>query len=135
MTSEGNWKIQYINLVKQLSLPDLFVELRKLENSIRNLHRSNDELKAYHESGEEQDGSWILGIVDENKQVIVKQTEQARIVKERILELEEYAKGATMEDTTEEVMLNGHAKIDHGADEQVRKDQLDADGEGPGIHL
>ena len=130
-----DWRIGYNTTINQLSIPSLLNELYKLENSIKHLRRSNEELKAHHET-EEGDTAWVFPVVVENEQVIAKQAEQVQMVEKRILELE----AETQKQATEGQglgMPNGHLaqQTKDGMDVDDGVDQMDLDGSDNGIHL
>lgn len=79
-----NWRPSYKNVVRHLSTPSLYAEILKLDNSIRHLKRSNEELKLHGES--EDDGQWTADVVKENEDVIAKQEEQIEMAKAEIVE-------------------------------------------------
>src|SRR5436190_17153763 len=94
-----SWTATYKSSLRQLSTPSLYGEVFKLENSIKHLQRSNEELRA-HGNSEEEDTSWVEPVIAENEQVIKKQNEQVELAKREISE-----RGATSEHT-EEVMVD-----------------------------
>jgi|SRR5579859_4466998 len=79
-----SWITAYKATIRQLPTLSLFGEIQKLENSIKHLQRSNDELKTHAER--ESDSSWVGAIVSENEDVIAKQKEQIEITKAEIKE-------------------------------------------------
>jgi hypothetical protein len=140
MSSITNWRIEYRTLVKQLPIAALYKEVQRLEASVKHLRQSNDDLKTYHESGQEENSAWVFDIVNENNLIILKQTEQTEISKERILEIEQCAQtqSSKEERTTPEVVSNGHTKtneVNESGDGQDSEDHMDVDGTNTGIHL
>jgi len=74
------WPATYTSTLRQLSVPSLYQEVDRLENSIKHLRRSNAELEQ-HELETEEDTSWVQPTIAENDQVIAKQTRQIELVK------------------------------------------------------
>ena len=74
------WPATYTSPLRQLSVPSLYQEVDRLENSIKHLRRSNAELEQ-HELETEEDTSWVQPTIAENDQVIAKQTRQIELVK------------------------------------------------------
>lgn len=108
--SHMNWRPPYKNVVRQLSTPSLYAEILKLDNSIRHLKRSNEELILHGES--EEDGQWTVDIVKENKDVIAKQEEQIEMVKAEIAERGQ----------------SGHAEIEVGDGDDKVQGRLNENG-------
>jgi hypothetical protein len=127
-----SWMSSYRSSLRQLPTAFLYAEIRKLENSIKHLRRSNEELKRYCTT-EEEDTSWILPIIVENEQVIKKQSDQVKYVKQEISE-RAVENDHTVEDLlTEESVAdrtNGGDRL-NGAD----RDQKDIDEFNNGLHL
>src|SRR5271170_3967319 len=78
-----SWKETYKSRLKQLATPSLYGEVLRLENSIKHLRRSNEELRD-HESSAEEDTSWIAPVIAENDEVIAKQSERVDLIKAEI---------------------------------------------------
>jgi hypothetical protein len=68
----------YTSTLWQLSIPSLYQEKFRLENSIKHLHRSNTALKE-HEVEADEDTTWVQSTVGENEQVIAKQRRQIEL--------------------------------------------------------
>lgn len=132
-----SWTSAYKSSLRHLSTPSLHGEILKLENSIKHLRRSNDELRVYESSGEE-DTSWIAPVIAENEQVIVKQNEQVELVMQEISD-----RGVKTEDVEEAMLVPDSMKGNlHGNGEQdLEQEEID-DGDGMeldepsnGVHL
>ena len=123
------WRETYKSTLKQLSSPSLYGEILRLENSIKNLRRSNEELRL-HKSNAQEDTSWIPPILVENDQVIAKQSEQVDLVK---VELSD--RGALSDHSND--FTNGDARevADDGANDEQDAEQMDIDESSDGVHL
>lgn len=124
-----SWRETYKSTLKQLSSPSLYGEILRLENSIKNLRRSNEELRLY-ESNAQEDTSWIPPIIVENDQVIAKQSEQVDLVKVELSDrgaLSDYSNDFTNGDTRE--------VGDDGADDEQDAEQMEIDEPSDGVHL
>jgi hypothetical protein len=132
-----SWRFAYKSVIDHLSVPSLYGELQKLENSVKHLRRSNDELRVHREE-EGQGGSWVLPVISENESVIAKQEEQIQLLKEKILERE----AAT------EIQVDEFMRIDQGQSNgtlrQVEgngtanpdtEEDMDIDKANAGVHL
>src|SRR5579859_627840 len=91
-----SWRLPYQNVVKHLSTPQLYAEILKLENSIKHLKRSNEELTRHGEECEE-DAQWTADVVRENEGVISKQEEMIEMVKTEAVERGQTEHGDTSE--------------------------------------
>lgn len=80
-----SWVASYRAAIRELSTPSLHGEILKLENSIKHLRRSNEELREHGNSNEE-DASWIVSVISDNEDVIAKQNEQIELVKQQLVE-------------------------------------------------
>lgn len=134
-----SWRTAYKATIHQLSVPSLHGELQKLENSVKHLRRSNEELAAHGEA-EGTEGSWVFPVIQENEAVIAKQEEQVQLVKEKILEREaqNHAEDHAMQTEiqspqnnamTDNVEVNGGER---GVNSEVR---MDVEDSGAGVHL
>jgi len=133
-----SWTTTYKSAIHQLSTPSLYAEILKLENSIKHLQRSNEELVEHGKS--EEDGSWIVPIIGENEEVIAKQTEQVKFVKDEIVE-----RGMSNEHAEEDISLNTNgAETEHGngtglengnVNGEEHGDEMDIDELDDGVHL
>jgi len=108
--SHMNWRSSYKNVVRHLSTPSLYAEILKLDNSIRHLKRSNEELKLHGES--EDDGQWTADVVKENEDVIAKQEEQIEMVKAEIVQRGQ----------------SGHSEMEMGAGDEKVQGNLNGNG-------
>lgn len=134
-----SWTTAYKSALCQLSTPSLYGEILKLENSIKHLRRSNEELRLYGTSGEE-DTSWIPPVIAENEEVIKKQSEQVELVKNEISE-----RGAKSKHGDEAFMVrdstgsssNGNAARieEHGERENIQGETMQLDEPSNGVHL
>jgi predicted GNAT family acetyltransferase len=121
-----------------MSIPLLYGEMLKLENSIKHLRRSNEELRL-HGVTEEEDTSWIQPVIAENEQVITKQSEQVELVKCEIAE-----RGSRSEHPEEAMLnrdsVNGTLNDGNGEENSEQKesddgDRMDVDEPTNGVHL
>jgi hypothetical protein len=122
-----SWRETYKSTLKQLSSPSLYGEILRLENSIKNLRRSNDELRLY-ESNAQEDTSWIPPIIVENDQVIAKQSEQVDLVK---VELSD--RGALSDHSND--LTNGDVREVGDDDDEQDAEQMEIDESIDGVHL
>ena len=127
-----SWKPSYRNTVRQLSTPLLYAEILKLENSIKHLKRSNEELKLHGEN--EDDGQWTENVVRENEDVIAKQEEQIEMVKGEIVERGQsgHAELGVQECGTVPGEVNGNGDAVHKSEEVGEPMELEEDD---GVHL
>ena len=79
-----DWASVYVRTISHLSTQSLYGEVLKLENSIKHLRRSNEELRVHGEENQEEK-SWTLTIIEENVQVIKKQLGQIEYAKRELL--------------------------------------------------
>jgi len=134
-----SWRTAYKATIHQLSVPSLYGELRKLENSVKHLRRSNEELTAHGEA-EGTAGSWVFPVIQENEAVIAKQEEQVQLVTQKILEREAQipAEDEAMETEIQSPQNNGmtdNVEI-NGGERGVNSDnRMDVDDSGAGVHL
>jgi vacuolar-type H+-ATPase subunit H len=125
-----SWRPSYKNVVHQLSTPLLYAEILKLENSIKHLKRSNDELKLHADN--EDEGQWTLDVVKENEDVIAKQEEQIEMVKGEIIERGQTGHG--------DMDVQGNDKLHEGVngngvhEDEATGEDMDLDEED-GVHL
>jgi hypothetical protein len=125
-----SWKETYKSRLKQLSTPSLYGEVLRLENSIKHLRRSNQELRD-HESSTNEDTSWIAPVISENEQVIAKQSEQVELVKS------EFSDRGTVSDHADD----SANPIPNGNREEVMDDnaqdvdRMEVDESSDGLHL
>jgi len=96
---------------------------------MKNLRRSNDELRLYENSAQE-DTSWIPPVITENDQVIEKQSEQVDLIK---VELSD--RGALGDHSND--VTNGDAQeaADDGADDEPDAERMEIDESSNGVHL
>jgi hypothetical protein len=125
-----NWRETYKLSLMQLSTPSLYGEILRLENSIKHLRRSNEELRI-HENNQDEDTSWVPTVIAENEEVISKQNEQVELIKG---ELSERGTRSEHADDHGEVIMNGNGKhvADGGEDEA---DGMEIDESDDGVHL
>jgi hypothetical protein len=133
-----SWTTAYKATIRQLSTPSLYAEILKLENSIKHLQRSNEELKQHGET--EEDGSWIVPIIAENEDVIEKQTQQITFIKEEIIERglsSEHADEDMVETTHGESTTNGNGNGtgNGAAHDEEQGDEMQLDDPEDGVHL
>lgn len=128
----------YKSALGQLSTPSLYGEILRLENSIKHLRRSNEELRLHETSGEE-DTSWIQPVIAENEGVIKKQREQVELVKSEISE-----RGAKSTHGEEILMVrdsNGSSttgnteRIEENAEREIVGETMQLDESSNGVHL
>jgi len=132
-----DWRVGYKNAINQLSIPSLYGELQKLENSVKHLRRSNEELKTHGEE-EGQEGSWVLPIISENGSVIEKQEEQIQLVKGKILEREAQIDIQEGNEMAIDERSNGVSHPIEGTSTRVNLgvgEGMDVDENEGGIHL
>jgi hypothetical protein len=127
------WTTAYKSALSQLSTPSLYGEILKLENSIKHLRRSNEELRLHERSGEE-DTTWIQPVIAENEEVIKKQREQVGLVKSEISE-----RGAKSEHGEEAIMVGdstGNTWNGNAESIEANAERENVEGEmGNGVHL
>jgi hypothetical protein len=134
----GHWTTAYKETIRQLSTPSLYAEILKLENSIKHLHRSDEELREHGKN--EEAGSWIVPIIEENEDVIAKQTQQITFIKDEIIERglsSEHADEDMVETTHGESITNGNGNgtgnsVRHG---EEQGDEMEGDEPEDGVHL
>jgi hypothetical protein len=132
-----SWTSAYKSSLRQLSTPSLCGEILKLENSIKHLRRSNDELRV-HESNDEGDTSWIQPVIAENELVIMKQNEQVELVKHEISN-----RGARSEHAEEGLLgqgpvngtLDGNGQQHYEQEDIDDRDRIELDESNNGVHL
>lgn len=108
-----SWRPSYTNVAKHLSTPQLYAEILKLENSVKHLKRSNEELIRHgEESGE--DAPWTEEVVRENEGVISKQEEMIEMCREEIIE-----RGQTG---------HGEMEVEEERDGKVQGDEVSGNG-------
>src|SRR5580704_4727979 len=124
-----NWRTNYQTIINQLSVPSLLDEIRKLENSTSHLCRSNDELRVHCISSAEEDVSWVMLVVSDNEEVIIKNTERIQMAKIRIIKLGKEAQNKeTMAIKTEDMgKSNGHTGREHIVNPQGENDFMETD--------
>lgn len=133
-----SWTTAYKSAIRQLSTPSLYAEILKLENSIKHLQRSNEELVEHGKS--EEDGSWVIPIIAENEEVIAKQTDQIKYVKDEILERgmssEHAGEDVSIKSNGEEI-VNGNGNGSESGDryEEEHGDEMEVDELEDGVHL
>jgi hypothetical protein len=128
-----SWAPPYASTLRQLSIPSLYQEKSRIENSIKHLQRSNTELKE-HEVEADEDTTWVHSIVGENEQVIEKQSRQIELIE---LELTCRSAGSNSlgsalnnreEASNAEQRINGESHSEPEAQED--KMDLDVDSQG-----
>jgi hypothetical protein len=132
-----SWTTAYKSALRQLSTPSLYGEIFKLENSVKHLLRSNEELRLHGTSGAE-DTSWIQPVIAENEEVIKKQREQVELVKSEISE-----RGAKSEHGEEVTMIQDSTATNRSAGsieenaerESVEQGMMQLDEPSNGVHL
>jgi len=133
-----NWASSYKVTLRQLSTPSLYGERNKLENSIKHLRRSNDEL-IDHGNHKTEDMIWIESVVAENKEVIFKQMEQVKLVKDEISDRgvkSEHADDAAHEEEGVNSSMNGNNAGNRVNSEQSDgRNTMELDEPSNGIHL
>ena len=134
-----SWTTGYKSALRQLSTPSLYGEILKLENSIKHLRRSNEELRLHATSGEE-DTSWIQPVITENEELIKKQSEQVELVKSEISERgakSEHGEEAMMVRDSTESTPNGNAESmeENAKRESVEGEMKHLDESSDGVHL
>jgi hypothetical protein len=123
-----SWILSYKSAIRQLSTPSLYSEALKLENSIKHLRQSNEELRL-HSHNQEEDTSWIAPVISENEESITKQTEQVKLVK-----LELASRGARSEHA-EPGILN-HDPVNNTSSGSHRDaDRMELDDPTNGVEL
>ena len=137
-----SWTTAYKSTLGQLSTPSLYGEILRLENSIKHLRRSNEELRLHETSGEtsgKEDTSWIQPVIGENEEVIKKQREQVELVKSEISE-----RGAKSTHGEEVLMVrdsNGSSttgnteRIEENAERESVGETMQLDESSNGVHL
>jgi len=119
----------YKSALRQLSTPSLYGEILKLENSIKHLRRSNEEL-ILHGTNAEEDTSWIQPVIAENEDVIKKQGEQMELVRTEIFE-----RGARSGHTDKGMMAQGSngSTMNGNAEARSQENAVQATDEGEGM--
>ena len=119
----------YKSALRQLSTPSLYGEILKLENSIKHLRRSNEELRL-HGTNAEEDRSWIQPVIAENEDVIKKQGEQMELVRTEIFE-----RGARSGHTDKGMMAQGSngSTMNGNAEARSEENAVQATDEGEGM--
>ena len=119
----------YKSALRQLSTPSLYGEILKLENSIKHLRRSNEEL-ILHGTNAEEDTSWIQPVIAENEDVIKKQGEQMELVRTEIFE-----RGARSGHTDKGMMAQGSngSTMNGNAEARSEENAVQATDEGEGM--
>ena len=131
-----SWIPGYKSTIRQLSTPSLHGEILKLENSIKHLRRSNEELRAHRNTSQNDDTSWIAPIIAENEQVIAKQVEQIALVKQELSE-----RGHASEHADDIQLNGGERSVATANDEQPVEEgtnvgePMDLDESSNGLHL
>ena len=134
-----SWGASYRATIRQLSTPSLQGEILRLENSIKHLRRSNEELREHGNSNREDDASWIFSIISENEELITKQAEQIELVKQQLVERQatgervDYLEMQMNEVETQAAKGNGAHDVEsernHGGE------QMDLEESNDGVHL
>jgi len=124
-----NWKETYKSRLKQLSTPSLYGEVLRLENSIKHVRRSNDELRD-HESSADEDTSWIAPVIAENEQVIVKQSERVELVKSELSD-----RGTASDHADDSANVLSHRNGDEAMDDEQDAHRMEVDESSDGLHL
>jgi hypothetical protein len=128
-----SWAPTYTSTLRQLSIPSLYQEKVRFENSINHLHRSNKELKE-HEVEADEDTTWVQSVVTENEQVIAKQSRQIELIE---LELSCRSVGSNslgsasdrrQEASNGEQRMNGES----GSEPEGQEDKMDVDTDSQG---
>jgi len=136
-TLKMSWTSAYNSSLRQLSTTSLYGEILKLENSIKHLRRSNEELRL-HGSNDEGDTSWIQPIIAENELVIIKQNEQVELVKHEIS-----GRGVISEQVEEGLLcqgpvngtLDGNGQPHYEQEDIDDRDRIELDEPSDGVHL
>lgn len=131
-----SWTSSYQSALRQLSTASLYAEVHKLENSIKHLRRSNEELKL-HCNTEAEDTSWIIPIIEENEQVIEKQSDQVKYVRQEIFGRaveNEWAGGDLLTKGSISKRAN-ESGVELNDAENGNGEQVEVDGHSNGLHL
>jgi hypothetical protein len=131
-----NWTSVYKTRLRQLSTPSLYGEILKLENSIKHLRRSNDELRAHGEHREEEK-SWSLAVIAENEEVIGKQGSQIELIRLEILNRGENREHAEDIMLTDDMAGTSNGVTVHATEETESngEEMMDLDERSNGVHL
>lgn len=121
-----SWRDTYASTLRQLSVPSLYLEVIRLENSIKHLQRSNTEL-GQHELEADEDTSWVRPIVSENEEVITKQGCQIELVKLELSNREAASNVIGPEPGGRQEGSNGHQRPNGGShlERMVEEDKMD----------
>jgi len=131
----------YKTAISKFSLPLLYDEKAKLENSVRHLRRSNEELRTHAETSE-NDRQWVRSVIAENEGVIARQEERIEMVNR---ELSERRAGNEHENDTLSDATNGSGNLSNGHSDRMQEDsgngtEMEVDeyadvDTGQGVHL
>lgn len=130
----------YKTAISKFSLPLLYDEKAKLENSLRHLRRSNEELRAHAETIE-NDRQWVESVIVENEGVIARQEERIEIVNRELSERR--AENKHENDTLSDATPNGSGNLSNGHSDRMEEDasngtEMEVDeaaDTGQGLHL
>jgi len=124
-----SWKETYKSRLKQLSIPSLYGEVLRLENSIKHLQWSNEELRD-HESSSEEDTSWIAPIIVENEEVIAKQSERVDLLKAEISN-----RGTASDHAHDSANVHANGNGEEAKDNEQHDDRMEVDESSNGLYL